>query len=261
MLLEPGDEGGVAERREEAPARAAAAAAEEPIAHRAPRLFLHHERKPLRARIKVHHRVGPGPRDTRHAEEGELTGLEVERPIEMDVERGHVVSQAPPPPQHTGDRARQGERLARLQDRDLECAVVAGHALAHEQLGLALEIPFTRRAGPLALHPAAHEAGLAGAARAGRALVGQLDARAQAGMEDLLSGLALELALPVPGLDGDLHGRPITSAARHLDPAHGLLVGKVARLERAPQMCAWASTIRTPGMVSRSSEQVKADAA
>src|ERR1700730_18464214 len=80
-------------------------------------------------------------------------------------------------------------------------------------------------------------------------------------VEDLLSGLALELALPVPGLDGDLHGRPITSAARHLDPAHGLLVGKVARLERAPQMCAWASTIRTPGMVSRSSDKVKADAA
>src|SRR4029077_12011114 len=119
----------------------------------------------------------------------------------------------------------------------------------------------TRRAGPLALHPAAHEAGLAGAARAGRALVGQLDARAQAGMEDLLSGLALELALSVPGLDGDLHGCPITSVARHLDRAHGLLVGKVAQLERAPQMCAWASTIRTPGMVSRSSEQVKADPA
>src|SRR5689334_17508531 len=79
-------------------------------------------------------------------------------------------------------------------------------------------------------------------------------------MEDLLSGLALELALPVPGLDRDLHGRPITWVARHLDRAHGLLLGKVARLERALQMCAWASTIRTPGMVSRSSEQVKADA-
>ena len=132
----------------------------------------------------------------------------VERVLEIDVERGHVVGQPTPaahPPWPGGGG--RGARLAGPQHGDLERAGLARHALAHQEIGRFLEVAVPRGLGPLALHPAAHEPGLAGAAGAGAALVRQLEAAPEAGVEDLLPGLALELARPAPGGDDDLHRR------------------------------------------------------
>jgi hypothetical protein len=131
--------------------------------------------------------------------------------MQIDVERRDIVGQAAPVPHAPPDHARErGGRVTRLEHGDFERAILARHALAHEQLGRALEIAAARGIGPLALHPATHEPGLARAARAGPALVGQLDSAPQAGVEDLLAWLTVkilgEIPGPAPGGDDDPHG-------------------------------------------------------
>src|SRR5262249_36869520 len=97
-------------------------------------------------------------------------------------------------------------RLGGLErDRDLEPARVTSHALTHEELGLAFEIPAARSLRPLALDQPFQEFGLAGTAGAGRALVGEVDAVAEAGVQDLLARLTSELTSAVPGADVDVH--------------------------------------------------------
>jgi hypothetical protein len=99
-------------------------------------------------------------------------------------------------------------RLGRLEgNRDLELARVTSHALTHEELACALEIPAARGLRPLALDLASQECGLAGTAGAGRALVGQLDTVAEARVQDLLTRLTGEFTNAVPGADVDVHGR------------------------------------------------------
>ena len=131
----------------------------------------------------------------------------IERRIDVQLDSHHVVRQAAARAHDAAEGARRGHaRLTRLQHpADLERAVGASHALAHEELGLALEIAAARSLRPLALGPATHEPGLAGTARAGGAFVGKLGAAPESGEENLLPGLALEVARPVPGIDDDLH--------------------------------------------------------
>src|SRR5207249_10913560 len=135
------------------------------------------------------------PRDARHGEEHELAGREVERTIDRDVERGDVVRQRSQPAQDASAAAGGGRvGLARLQRAHLQRAVVVGHARAREQVTLALEIFPAGRLWPLALRASAREPRLARPAGAGGALVGELDPASQPGVENLLSGLALEVA-------------------------------------------------------------------
>ena len=188
---------------------------EEPLAHRPVRLLLHHERQALRAPIEVDHGIGAGPRDAGHGEQRELPRLEVERLVEADVEGHHVVGQPPVRLDHATERPGRGRlRLARLQDPHLEPAVLVRHALAREDLGGALQVPVAGRVGPVALVAPAHERGLAGAARAGRALVGQLDATPERGVQDLLPGGALEVPRAIAGADRDLHPYSYIPASR-----------------------------------------------
>ena len=129
-------EGRVPEGREEPEARALDAVAEEPLAHRPARLLLHHERQAPGRPLEVDHGVGAGARDAGHGEERELARVEVERPVEIHVEGGHVVGQPAPasstPAQRGGARR---VRVGRLEHADLERAILVRHALAHEQLG------------------------------------------------------------------------------------------------------------------------------
>src|SRR5262249_14268996 len=93
----------------------------------------------------------------------------------------------------------------RLERPDLERAVLVRHALARQQVGLALEVLPSRRLGPVAFHAAARQPRLAGAARAGGAFVGKLDAAPQPRVKDFLARFALEIARAVARGDDDLH--------------------------------------------------------
>src|SRR3989441_11331074 len=149
------------------------------------------------------------PGDARDGDERELARREVERRIDVHVERDDVVRQPPDPPHDTAEGARGGRvRLGRLQRADLQRAVVVSHALAREQVALALEIFPAGGLGPLALRAPARQPRLARPAGARGALVGKLDPASQTGVEDLLPGLALEVACPVLRADDDSHGSP-----------------------------------------------------
>src|SRR6267378_4452131 len=151
----------------------------------------------------------------RHGEEHELAGGEVEQTVERDVERGDVVRQPAQPAHDAAEDARRGRvGLPRLQRAHLQRAVVVGHALAREQVALALEIFPAGGLGPLALRASAREPRLARPARAGGALVGELDPASQPGVENLLSGLARTVARAIPRGDDDLHGRRYPIASR-----------------------------------------------
>ena len=206
VSLDVGMKRRAAERRDEAEPRVLDAAGEEPLAHAATRLLLHHEREPLGAAVEVHHRVGTRARDAGHGEERELAGGEIERRVDLDVEGGDVVRQPTKPLDHPAHRPRHRcVGLARFQRADLEGAILAGNALAGEQIALSLEILPARRLGPGALRAPAREPRLARAARPRGALVRQLDTAAQAGEEDLLARVALEVARAVARGDDDLH--------------------------------------------------------
>ncbi len=194
-------------RREEAEARALDAIAEEPLAHRAARLLLHHEGQARGAAVEVDHGVGAGP-----AIPGTVTSANwpasKSRGSSRSTSKAATSCVSRRYARTTPARARGagGARLARLQGHaDLERAIVVGHALAHQEIGRALEIPAPRGLRPLALGASAHQPGPARAAGARAALVGQLDAAPEAGVEDLLPGVALEVVRAVPGLDDDLH--------------------------------------------------------
>src|SRR5207302_1894974 len=185
----------VAERPEDAEPRSVHGTTEQPLAHGPARLLLRHERQPLGAVVEVDHRIRARPGDARHGEERELAGGEVEGAVERDVERGDVVRQPAQPAHDAAEDARGGGvGLARLQRALLQRAVVAGHALAREQVALALEIFPAGRLWPLALRASAREPRLARPAGAGRALVVGLDPASQPGVERRLSGCALVLA-------------------------------------------------------------------
>ena len=161
--MQGGAEGGVAEGSEEAEACALDALAEEPLADRAAGLLLDHEGQALGEAIVVDHGIGAGPHDSRHGEERELARLEVEGALEVDVEGRHVVGEPAQIAHRSRERARsRGARLALSQwRRDLERAIPMGHALAHEELGLALQVAAAGGVGPLAHGPAADEPRLA----------------------------------------------------------------------------------------------------
>src|SRR5437773_2379475 len=175
-------------------------------ARNAARLLLHHERQALGAPIEVDHRVRARPRDARHRDERELTGLEVDRSVEREIEGQNVVRQTPQPSDHAAEGPRRHRpRLARLQrTAHLQRAVVVGHALAHQELTGALEVAAAGSVGPGALGAAAHELRLARAARPGGALVRKLHAAPEPGVADPLAGVALEVARPVFRADDDL---------------------------------------------------------
>ena len=116
------------------------------------------------------------------------------------------MGQPPVPLDHPTERAgRSRLRLARLQDAHLEPAILVGDALAGEDLRGALRVPVAGCVGPVALVAPAHKDGLARAARASGALVRQLDAAPQRGVQDLLPGGALEVPRGIARVDRDLH--------------------------------------------------------
>jgi hypothetical protein len=83
VLADLGLEDGMAQRRQQGHARALhAAVAEEPLAQGAARLLLDHEHEAARGALEVDHGVRARPRDAGHAEERELSGREVEGPVE-----------------------------------------------------------------------------------------------------------------------------------------------------------------------------------
>src|SRR5262249_56240101 len=84
---------------------------------------------------------------------------------------------------------------------------------AHEELGSALEIPAGGGLRPLALDQPSQEGSLAGTAGARRALIGKLDAVAEAGVKNLLPGLTGELTSAIPGAHVDVHRQEDCRAA------------------------------------------------
>ena len=112
-------------------------------------------------------------------------------------------------PATTPRRARRRARAG--VDRVHEARHLGGHvprrrALAHQELTRPLEVLAARRLRPAVVDPAVDQPRLARSARAGAALVRQIDPRAQAREEDLLPGLRLELVGAVARVE--LHSHP-----------------------------------------------------
>ena len=160
--------------------------------------------------------------------------------VEIHVEGEHVVGEPPAAPHDAAQRPRRAGAARLLERRpDLEHAVLVGDALAHQELGLGLEIPMAGRLGPLRRRAPA---------RPSRALhvpqvpvphsYGQLDPAPQAGEQDLLPGRALEVARPVAGVDDDLHRRSADAGRLALGvpgvDLRDLLVALVERLGGLP---------------------------
>src|SRR5215467_12524763 len=207
--------GRVAHRREDAEPSALYVAAEEPVAHCAPRLLLDHERETPGPVVEVDHGIGSRPADSRHREEGKLAGLEFDGLVEVQIEGDDVVGQLAGRAHDATQGARGGRGwLGHLErDRDLEPAGVASHALTHEEFGRAFEIPAAGRLRPLALDQPSQEGGLAGTAGSRRALIGKLDAAAEAGVKNLLARLTGELTNAIPGAHVDVHRQEDCRAA------------------------------------------------
>ena len=72
--------------------------------------------------------------------------------------------------------------------------MIVGQTLAHQEFGVALEIAAAGGLRPFALDSSAGQPSLAGAAGTRGALVGKLETPPEAGVEDLLLGVALEVA-------------------------------------------------------------------
>src|SRR5215470_4575641 len=205
----------VAHRREDAEPRALYVVAEEPLAHRAPWLLLDHERETPGPVVEVDHGIGARPADSRHREERKLAGLEINGLVEIQIEGDNVVGEPAGRAHDATQGARRGHgRLRRLErDRDLDPAGLPSHALTHEELGRAFEIPAARSLRPLALDQASQEGGLAGTAGTRRALIRKLDAAAEAGVKNLLARLTGELTSAIPGADVDVHRQEDCRAA------------------------------------------------
>src|SRR5215470_316281 len=205
----------VAHRREDAEPRALHVVTEEPLAHRTPRLLLDHERQAPGSVVEVDHGIGARPAGSRHREKRKLAGLEIDGLVEVQVEGDDVVGEPTGRAHDATERARRGRgwrgRLER--DRHLEPAGAASHALTHEELGRAFEIPATGSLRPLALDQPSQEGGLAGTAGARRALIGKLDAVAEAGVKNLLARLTGELTNAIPGAHVDVHRQEDCRAA------------------------------------------------
>src|SRR5262249_9856023 len=139
----------------------------------------------------------------------DMAGLEIGGLGEVQVESDDVMGEPARRAHNPGEGTRRGHvRLGLLErNRDLELARVASHALTHEELACAFEIPAARGLRPFALDLPSQEGGLAGTAGAGRALVGQLDAVAETGVQDLLARLTGEFTNAGPGADVDVHER------------------------------------------------------
>jgi hypothetical protein len=127
--------------------------------------------------------------------------------VQVDVEPQYVVSEAARRRHDAFHLARRtGARIGRVHEaRYFGHHIGGGRTLAHQELARALEVLLAARLRPGIVDRAGDQARLARAAGAGRAFVGQVDARAQAREEDLLPGLRLELVGPVPRVDLDPH--------------------------------------------------------
>jgi hypothetical protein len=204
VLREARMERRLAERAEERePRPGGGGAAEEPLGHAAARLLLHDELEPACLAREVDHRVAAEARDPRRRDRHELAGVEVERAVQFDVERQDVVREAPRGGQDALHRTgRAGAGIGRIHEAgNLGDDVAGRRALAHQELARALQVLLAARVRPGVLGASRDEPRLAGAAGPGRALVGQVDVRAQARKQDLLARFGVELVGPVPRVD------------------------------------------------------------
>src|SRR6185436_14973649 len=236
VARETGIEGRSSERPDQPDAGARGLLREQPLRKPAAGLPLHDELETLRRAREVHHRIAAPAAHAGRAHRHELARIELARGVELDLERRHVVRQGP----DRAHRARERTDAARAgiggidEACHLDRHVALRRALAHEELAaLGLDEPAPRGLGPGVVDRAVDELRLAGAAGAGGALVGQAGLRAQAGVEDFLPFVRLEVEGAVSGA--------------HLD-AHALVSPQNGTWEPKPS---WRVSIRTTRLASR----------
>src|SRR5262245_9904051 len=219
-------EGRAPERTEDIGRAAHRVAAEQPIRESSACFLLDHEDEPVDVAAEVDHRVGASALDPGNLEYDELASLEPHRLRQRELKMDHVGRELAHDVDAGGVVLRQGVTVGPRRDlgRNAQSAITGGAGLAHQDVALvALKLGKPRRLVPVDVGGALHDPRAAGAARAGRAFVGQREAPGEAGVEQPVARPTVEIENARIGLDGDLHRWAATGCWAWGRGAHALL--------------------------------------